>query len=112
MLHFSPVKRDEDQKVGYSSLGGVYLHGTLETFFDYDLVNIHTLDVLEFLEGEENGFDGVEVVVEGYPDKVLLYAWKPTGNCPLPHRGVLVDAGDTKSICYAKEKFDKRSGWL
>ena len=109
MLHFSPVKRDEDQKVGYSMLGGVYLQGTLETFFEYDLVNIRTLDVLEFLEGAENGLDGVEVVVEGYPDKVLLYLWKPAEKCPLPHRGILVDAGDTSSICYAKERFDRRS---
>lgn len=110
MLHFLPVKRDEDQKVGYSTLGGVYLHGTLAKFFEYDLVKIHTLDVLEFLEGEENGLDGVEAFVEGYPYKVLLYLWKPAEKCPLPpHRGILVDAADTKSICYAKERFDRRS---
>lgn len=109
-MRFSAVNKDNDDQPGYIMLNGVYLHGTLESFFGFDLVNIREEDLKEFIDGETDGFEGVEVSVDGYPDKVLLYAWEPRDT--VFHRGLLVDAGDVEAISYAKMRFDERSAGL
>ena len=107
-MRFSCVCRDSDvEPEGFTMLNGVYFHGKLEDSLGYDLVNILENDLQEFVAGEEEGFEGVEVSVDGYPGKVLLYAWEPSDI--VFHRGLLVDAGDAEAISYAKMRFDQRS---
>lgn len=96
-------------------LGGVYLHGHLEDYFGFDVVEVYPDTLKEFEKSEPTCYEGVEVEVEDY-GTCLLYAW--VASYPYDRekhrfwRGLIVDPKDTESVEYAKEKFEEKSAVL
>ena len=106
-MRFSRINNDGND--GMTMLNGVYFYGKLQEAIGFDLVFIYEDDLPEYIAREMDGMDGVEVTVDGYPGKVLLYAWVPCTEYTLLHRGLLVDASDTEGIKFAKDKFNEKA---
>ena len=103
------IKKEDADK--WHGIGGLYLHGKVEEHFGYDIVAVSVDDYEELRTASEEGRDGVECEVEGYPGKTLLFMWKANQTMFKYefYRGFIVDADDKESVDYAREKFNEKA---
>ena len=110
-MRFASVTTTEDGDNKWAGVSGIYLHGKIEDFFGYDIVDVAKDDLEELQTASKEGRDGVECPVDGYQGKTLFFVWK-TEQDLFPaefYRGFIVDADDQESVEYAHKKFNEKA---
>jgi len=110
-MRFASVTTTDDGDNKWAGVSGIYLHGKIEDFFGYDIVDVATDDADELQVIAKEGRDGVECQVDGYPGKTLLFVWKAEQDIfPADYyRGFIVDVEDEEAVKHARAKFNEKA---
>jgi hypothetical protein len=89
---------NEVERPANGHVGGIYMHGDIENRAGIDLV-VMPRDVYESLT---DGVSPVEVIVDGKPNKCVMFVWNREY---FGKAGLIVDPNDAASSAYAVRKW-------